>query len=810
RKSKQDLDARAGGTGSDAGSVFSVDSDRGSVASRKRRISNPFSMLRRKASFSSRASSLSGADDMSLADLDGNSEASEVSHGSSFRGLRKRSSSIKRMVFGSSKKEKGKEKRETPEPSEKARSPDHTSSHEESGHDTDSERASSVDSNKRSSSPRTLRGGKKHIGKRVGKLARKLGRKGSRFSLRARSASKDKPHRMSPAGSRGDSASCDSDSSEDAFDETLNSPRSEMTQRPLPETFQPFFTRQEMAAIRDWQRETVFETLSGILSCTSGDGELDDNPFLTARLATMIEDEDDLLRALAILSSDRPEARILLLYRMHDLSDSESGCSADDLRVILRNSRALREAVRPIDRHEGRIVLDRYEALLPVLRLEAFYHANAPERLPKVATILAKYEGRHAVLWKKLSAQYDGAVVPSEDDVLPMLTVMPVVDQSVAEAFAPVQGERMSFADFCSWVGEPPASAVQDLSQGLEDWRDILDGALDKADALAPLSDWFRVAQVPANAESGSVRLSALSWRRRWCRTVVRPDGSTVLTISKEDHQEPLLSVSLSAQDTAITIVERPTHKHRFSVQINASLFLQVSRGSITTFDDLVMLLRKATFTTNPHQQHPQPQDSPTSEHEELSVALSQPEGASPSSRGDVAHDSAREDEDDHVEQQFDVENLELRVSAFYMQQNPDKIDSVPSILQKYEGRETELLSLLTKQYPGSRIPGASEAAEIVQNYRNAESEGSTMQESSSPASSAHDGQEDALSSSAAFSEHQKRVDEDEDSDEEELLSNHDSSFAAADDDDNDDDDDASSSSSFKSSELHLDSDIDT
>jgi len=43
---------------------------------------------------------------------------------------------------------------------------------------------------------------------------------------------------------------------------------------------------------------------------------------------------------------------------------------------------------------------------------------------------------------------------------------------------------------------------------------------------------------------------------------------------------------------------------------------------------------------------------------------------------------------------------VEDRVRRFYAKHNPAKLDQVPSILAKYEGREDELMSKLRKQYP--------------------------------------------------------------------------------------------------------------
>jgi hypothetical protein len=45
------------------------------------------------------------------------------------------------------------------------------------------------------------------------------------------------------------------------------------------------------------------------------------------------------------------------------------------------------------------------------------------------------------------------------------------------------------------------------------------------------------------------------------------------------------------------------------------------------------------------------------------------------------------------------VKSFEQRISAFYQKYNPTKISSIPSILEKYKGKEQELLDKLQKQY---------------------------------------------------------------------------------------------------------------
>jgi hypothetical protein len=47
--------------------------------------------------------------------------------------------------------------------------------------------------------------------------------------------------------------------------------------------------------------------------------------------------------------------------------------------------------------------------------------------------------------------------------------------------------------------------------------------------------------------------------------------------------------------------------------------------------------------------------------------------------------------------------NTEERVQEFYRQHNPAKLSSVPEILEKYRGREQELLQKLQKQYGVSK-----------------------------------------------------------------------------------------------------------
>ena len=47
---------------------------------------------------------------------------------------------------------------------------------------------------------------------------------------------------------------------------------------------------------------------------------------------------------------------------------------------------------------------------------------------------------------------------------------------------------------------------------------------------------------------------------------------------------------------------------------------------------------------------------------------------------------------------------MEEKVFAFYRQYNPTKLDSVPAILAKYKGRESELLNKLKKQYNVSQF----------------------------------------------------------------------------------------------------------
>lgn len=42
---------------------------------------------------------------------------------------------------------------------------------------------------------------------------------------------------------------------------------------------------------------------------------------------------------------------------------------------------------------------------------------------------------------------------------------------------------------------------------------------------------------------------------------------------------------------------------------------------------------------------------------------------------------------------------MEERVRQFYQEHNPSKLASVPEILEKYRGREQELLLKLQKQY---------------------------------------------------------------------------------------------------------------
>ncbi|GBG26587.1 Hypothetical Protein FCC1311_028082 [Hondaea fermentalgiana] len=378
------------------------------------------------------------------------------------------------------------------------------------------------------------------------------------------------------------------------------------------------FTQRELEALRAMAGETLYDTLVDILG---DDHEAADvqNPLLLARLADLIGEGTDcsenLQRALGALRSPERSIRLALLYHLHNLHGHPEGPSADDLRSVLRHTPSLRRAVQALDSLQGENVLDQFDKLIPRLRLESFYLANAPERLTKLDAIESKYRGREETLWKKLEKQYEGQKVPSDADVLAILTVLPTVEALVESA---MQGaDRLSFAGFAQWLA-----------------------SLEEAGAGSFLEANPKVSKVP-------------SWE-------------SVLQAAAEDAPESP----------------------------------QPHRGS----DALSSLARSAA-------------DANDNDYDGESTAEQEDED------GEGVHDnvSSEEEEEELLSPEPSPPNLEelrTRLEAFYTEQNPTKIATLDFILQKYAGREAQLVQQLEFQYENARVPSFERACQILEDVK--------------------------------------------------------------------------------------------
>mmetsp|Transcript_20442 Transcript_20442/g.33867 ORF Transcript_20442/g.33867 Transcript_20442/m.33867 type:complete len:276 (-) Transcript_20442:118-945(-) len=67
--------------------------------------------------------------------------------------------------------------------------------------------------------------------------------------------------------------------------------------------------------------------------------------------------------------------------------------------------------------------------------------------------------------------------------------------------------------------------------------------------------------------------------------------------------------------------------------------------------------------------------------------------------RGDASADAAGEDAPVKPERPADPWTIEQRLTAFYKQYEPEKVDNVPQLLEKYEGKEEKLFTALVKKY---------------------------------------------------------------------------------------------------------------
>jgi hypothetical protein len=438
---------------------------------------------------------------------------------------------------------------------------------------------------------------------------------------------------------------------------------------------------------------TMFETLSELI----GEGE---NELLLARLAEMVDDQDDLFRAMALIRSTNPSERLPLLWRMHDVSGSLRGVSREDLRSVLRYAVSL---TLPSAGPKIEASAEADLSMLPMLRLERFYKFHAPDKLTRIRSILDKYQGRIPLLWKKLEKQYPGAIVPPEQDVFPLLNALPVIEELVEDAFSreSAGSTHLGLEAFSSWIAtlEPrlaPDESIRSAiprSKGVksDDWRQDYRST---PPSSTTLSGWMRFAQLSYVPAGRRLKLSELSWRRRWCSTVVQPDGSIALEVSKTPDELPIALVRLSGgSGVNVDCIERADHKHRWTILINQQYVLQPSRASADGIDIWLYALRTASHAG-------QNKASERKKHDE----------------GSDDDDDENEEEEEEEIKEDDGENdrMEQQIIAFYLDNNPEKVADAKKIALKYRGNEKKLFALLEKQYPGGKVPSPGTARRRV------------------------------------------------------------------------------------------------
>jgi len=468
---------------------------------------------------------------------------------------------------------------------------------------------------------------------------------------------------------------------------TSRSPR-DSSSEPQEESFDvphEWFTQAEVEGIR-MTRESTDSTYSALLTLLdSGASELN-NPVLVARLCDLIEDEEDLFRALGLLRSVNEEERFMLLYHLHNLSGNEDGISPEDLSFILRHTPTIRRKIIPVDTREGENVLEKYESLIPQLRLEAFYLTHGPERLVKVTTIMNKYSGREEVLWHKLENQYDGERVPPENDVLPLLTVMPVIEVVVQEAFEfALENGRLSFPGFIEWMRSKGICNVQYPARKPSPWENLKPGL---AQVDFPFSDFFRCAIVKEDEQK-----QKLSWRRRWCTFKVDKMDTTKrqLEIYTDDlAQSRLACVDLTGAEAIVKTIHRPNRKHCWTVFLrNVGIFLQVSRASESDLQKLLSILRKSSFGIKASQVGKE-------EEEEEEETDSASEGSSIN----------------------EVDKFAKKLEAFFAVQNEDDesldMKGIKEMAATNVHKQAKLIRNLEKKFPGAKVPTFEEASHII------------------------------------------------------------------------------------------------
>mmetsp|Transcript_24278 Transcript_24278/g.39380 ORF Transcript_24278/g.39380 Transcript_24278/m.39380 type:complete len:922 (-) Transcript_24278:1346-4111(-) len=445
--------------------------------------------------------------------------------------------------------------------------------------------------------------------------------------------------------------------------------------------YKAFFTPEEFDTIID---VNVGEDPYGTLRQFVGN---DENPVLLAKLSEMVKTREDLLCSLATLRSACEDDRLMMLYKLHNLDDDEEGISRANLAQVIRQVlKRVAPAKLDLSKQEAEILEEGSKAVIPTYRLEAFYGMYAPDKLTRIATILCKYKGREDVLWKKLEKQYTGRTVPLTSEILPLLVLDAKVEELVNEAFGNIDGSsKLSFCEFVSWTKRLTESkggtskVDSDLEKFDEDvpWRSILDK--DFVPEEQYLHGWLRFAtRKDTSGESGKLRLSELKWRRRWCSLRVDEKGATTLNVGKGETTPPELVLLLTKPNIVIDTIFRATHKHKWTLCVDNDIFLQVSRASHDSFSDWTNAVR---FGTHMHQ------------------VLKEEE----TGRDESEHDDESTDEEPEGE-------VAVRIRAFYARENPEKLESLPGILEKYKGKEDKLFRQIQKQYPNAHVPQYHEA----------------------------------------------------------------------------------------------------
>jgi len=362
----------------------------------------------------------------------------------------------------------------------------------------------------------------------------------------------------------------------------------------------------------------------------------------------------------AMVLLQSPDKTQRLQMMYHMHSLGNGNLCRDDLRRILRSPLLLDPSIKR--RKLPADLSDEDRSMINVLRLEVFYATHCPSKLFKVQDIIEKYQGKEDVLWKKLNNQYQGFSVPSDVQVIPLLATVSVVNELVEEIFN--NKDTMNLNEFCSWYEDNPGTIG---AKPITTWHHAFQGEPYKRQSI---SGWVRI----AFNEENETKLSEMKWRRRWCNIAENEDGSCSLHVSKEQHDTAFQIIDLLNED--IEVVERHSHKHTHTLLVGTQLMLQVSRATSQSFEEWFKTCKASTYKMEITK----------------SIFLNP-----------------------HV--------LEKRLAAFFILHNPEKVEKVPDIIKKYQGKEEKLIRSLEKQYEGETIPSFDDALDIIARAVNSNTE---------------------------------------------------------------------------------------